>query len=267
MVFRKNNIHPIGLFAKTDKGKERLTNEDSIATLIVGSQSFIDEINCGILVIADGMGGCEKGEIASATASKIFIKEVFNSMIQTSKEIEKIKFRDILTKSIIVANNEVLKLSEIEANSVGTTIVGAIIIDNHIYIANVGDSRAYLVTPKKSIIQLTVDHSAVQEMLEANIITKEQARNHPRRNVLTKALGLTREISPDIFEADLNDNILLLCSDGLYNLIGEKEILKTMSKNIYNSAEALISLANKQGGSDNISVALAKYHNWRNCPE
>ena len=259
MVLKKKNIHPLTLFAKTDKGIERSTNEDSIATIVIESHSFSNELSCGILVVADGMGGHEKGEIASDIASKKFIKEVVQSIIQTSASIEKIKFRDILTKSIEAANDEVLKLSESVLNSVGTTIVGAIIVDNHIFIANVGDSRAYLVTPKKSITQLTKDHSAVQEMLEANIITKEQAINHPRRNILTKALGLAKEITPDIFEADIKGKTLLLCSDGLYSMIDEKEIIKAISKNIYDSAEALISLANKRGGSDNISVALAKY--------
>lgn len=259
MALKKKDIHPLTLFAKTDKGKERLSNEDSIGTIAIRTHSFINELNCGILVVADGMGGHKKGEIASDIASKKFIKEVVQSILHASESNENISFRDILIKSIKTANSEVLKLSERESNPVGTTIVGAIVFDNHIFIANVGDSRAYLITPKKSIVQLTKDHSAVQEMLEANTISKEQAKNHPRRNILTKALGLANEISPDIFESDLMGKTLLLCTDGLYNMIDEKEILKAINKNIFDSAEALISLANKHGGSDNISVALAKY--------
>lgn len=144
-----------------------------------------------------------------------------------------------------------------KGNSLGTTLVGAIIINNRVFITNVGDSRAYLITPHKAITQITKDHSAVQEMLDAKIITKEQAKNHPRRNIITKALGLEKEITPDIFEADIKDKTLLLCSDGLYSMVDEQEIVKTINGNIYESAETLISLANKHGGLDNISVALA----------
>lgn len=257
MFFTKKKIHHITLFAETDIGKERETNEDSVASLLINSQSSNKELNCGILVVADGMGGHEMGEVASDLASKKFIEATVQNILLASEKNKKINFSEILLKSVDVANKEVWNLSGGRGNSAGTTLVGAIIVNNHIFIVNVGDSRAYLVTPHKSITQITKDHSAVQEMLEANIITKEQAKNHPRRNIITKALGLTKEVTPDIFEVDMKDKTLLLCSDGLYSMVDEQEIAKTINGNIYDSAEDLISLANRHGGLDNISVALA----------
>ena len=127
------------------------------------------------------------------------------------------------------------------------------------YIVNVGDSRAYLIKPNESIKQLTKDHSAVQEMLDAKIITEEQAKNHPRRNVITRALGLSETIEVDIFEQDLTDETLVLCSDGLYDMLDENEIKTTVNGSIYKSTDDLISLANKHGGTDNISIAMARY--------
>ena len=259
MFNNKKKIHSITLVAKTNIGKERDTNEDSVASLIINSQSFKTELNCGILVVADGMGGREMGEVASDIAVKKFIEEVVHNIFHSSENKDKLNFRGILTKAIEASNKEVRMISENKQNPVGTTLVGAIIVDKHVFIANVGDSRAYLLKPNKSILQITKDHSVVQEMIDGKMITKEQAQNHPRRNVVTKALGLAESVEPDIFEVDMKDDTLILCSDGLYGMVDDLEISKTMNGNIYKSAEALISLANKQGGLDNISVALANY--------
>ena len=258
MFFFKKKIHPITLVAKTDIGKERNTNEDSVDTFVINSQSPDTGLDYSILVVADGMGGHEKGEVASEVATTKFIETVRKNILHLSQETKNINFEEILTKAIEVANNEVWKISEQSPNHIGTTLVGAIIVDNHIFIANVGDSRAYLVNPKQSIHQITKDHSAVQEMFDAKIITKEQMRNHPRRNMITKALGLNKDVTPDIFHEDLKkDNVLLLCSDGLYTMIDDLEIANAINGNINKSAEKLIALANKNGGLDNISVALA----------
>lgn len=258
MFLTKKKIHPITLVAKTDIGKERNTNEDTVDSLVINSQSPKTELNYNILVVADGMGGHEKGEVASEIASKKFIETIKENILHSSQETKNINFEEILTKAVEVANSEVWKISEQNPGHIGTTLVGAIIVDNHIFIANVGDSRAYLVSPKKSIHQITKDHSAVQEMFDAKIITKEQMQNHPRRNIITKAIGLEKNVIPDIFHEDLKkDNVLLLCSDGLYTMIDDLEIANTINGNINKSAEKLIALANKHGGLDNISVALA----------
>lgn len=250
--------HQLEIISLTDIGKRRESNEDSVASLVINFQNFNKELSCGILVVADGMGGLEMGEIASNLASKKFIEESVHNILYSSENNEKINFAEILLKSVESANKEVWKLSEGKIKPIGTTLVGAILIENHIYIVNVGDSRAYLVKPHKTITQLTEDHTVVQEMLEAKIITKEKAKDHPRRNILTKALGLAKEVTPDIIEVEMKDLTLLLCSDGLYSMVNEDEIVMTINGNIYNSAERLISLANRYGGLDNISIALAQ---------
>ncbi|MDO9392137.1 MAG: protein phosphatase 2C domain-containing protein [bacterium] len=252
-------MQTIILYTKTDIGKERTTNEDSVASSFINSQSFRNGISYGVLAVADGMGGHEMGEVASEIAAKKFIIDVAeNILINTADNID-IKFEEILSKAVETANKEVWLISKNQSNRIGTTLVGAIIANNFAYVVNIGDSRAYLKN-KKSIIQITKDHSVVQEMLDGNMITKEQALNHPRENLLTKALGLTEEVKPDFFKQDLKDATLLLCTDGLYRMLNDKEISKTMNGNIYKSANALISLANKHGGIDNVSVAIAKYH-------
>lgn len=250
---------PITLYTKTDIGKERTTNEDSVASLIMNSQSFKKELNYGILVVADGMGGHEMGEVASEVAAKKFIEEVTENIFHFKADNGNIKFGEVLKKAVNAANREVWSISENQSSRIGTTLVGAIIVNNHVYVVNVGDSRAYLIKPSKSILQITKDHSAVQEMLDGKMITKEQAKNHPRRNILTKALGMSENVTADIYEQDMKDDTLMLCSDGLYAMLDDEEITNTMNGNIYKSADALITLANKHGGVDNISIAIARY--------
>ena len=253
-------MQPLILYAKTDIGKQRLINEDSVAFELLGTQNVKTESNYGILVVADGMGGHDKGEIASDVATKQFIKKVREAMQKKSDKSD-IEYKKILKSAVNAANKEVWKISKQEPNRIGTTLVAAIIVKDNVYIANVGDSRAYLVKPNKYIRQITKDHSAVQEMLDANIITKEQAKNHPRKNVITKAIGISEQIIPDIYEQKISNETLVLCTDGLYGMIEEDDIIKTVNNNIFKSIDALISLANKQGGQDNISIAIAKYGN------
>ena len=258
MLDTSNKIHSLSIFAETDIGKERKTNEDSVASLVLNAKSFNKNFDCGIIVVADGMGGHDFGEVASDLASKKFIEDTIQKILICSEKNETIDFSKILLQAVEAANDEVWKISKDKENHIGTTLVGAIIVGNKVYIVNAGDSRAYIVTPQESIVQITKDHSVVQEMIDANVITKEQAKIHPRRNIITKALGLSEQIVPDIFETEINNQTLLLCSDGLYGMVGEEEIIKTVNGSISNSVEDLIMLANKNGGHDNISVALAR---------
>ena len=144
---------PITLYTKTDIGKERTSNEDSVASLILNSQSFRKEFSYGILVVADGMGGHKMGEVASEIAAKTFIEAVAENIFQfTTSSNGIIKFTDVLKKAVESANKKVWAISENQSNRIGTTLVGAIIFDNHIYVANVGDSRAYLIKDRKSVV-------------------------------------------------------------------------------------------------------------------
>lgn len=250
---------PITLYTKTDIGKERNTNEDSVASIVINSLSYNNDFSCGILVVADGMGGHEMGDVASNIASKVFIEVVIEGIFKASQLTSGFKYEEILKKAVEIANREVWKISKQRPRPIGTTLVGAIVLKNQIFIVNVGDSRGYLIQPTKSILQITKDHTAVQEMLDGGIITKEQSRNHPRKNVITRALGLTDNIKADFYNLEMNESILLLCSDGLHSMLDDSIIFKTMRKDIYKSADALISLANKKGGFDNISLAFAKF--------
>lgn len=252
-------MQPILLYARTDVGKIRRNNEDSVASLVINYQSFGMELSYAVIAVADGMGGHEMGEVASKIASEKFIETVTGNIYSSWHNSEKIKFREILINAVEAANNEVWKISVNHKHRIGTTLVGAILSGNYISIANVGDSRAYLVDPAKTITQITKDHTAVQEMVDAGIITREEALNHPRKSILTRSLGTTPVIKPDIFELNMKENILLLCSDGLYGMIDDIDICNTVERDIFKSADTFISLANIKGGIDNISVALAAY--------
>jgi len=252
-------MRPITLYTTTDIGKVRNTNEDSVASLLINNHSFNSDASFAILVVADGMGGHELGEVASDIASKKFIEVVTDSIFSSLKNRANVEIEEIIKKAVFLANKEVWDLSKKNSDSIGTTLVGAVLSNNNVFIANVGDSRAYLINPHKSLIQITKDHSVVQDMLDANIITKEHAKNHPRKNLLTRALGLSEDIQPDIFKKEIENEIILLCSDGLYGMLDDSEILNTFNGNVFKSATNLISTANNNGGIDNISVALACY--------
>jgi protein phosphatase len=251
-------MHPLILYTKTDIGKQRATNEDSVASLLLNTQNFKKKSSCGVLVVADGMGGHDKGEIASDVATKQFVKTVTEVIFKISDK-SSTEYRKILENAVNAANKEVWKISKQEPNRIGTTLLAAIIVNDIAYIANIGDSRAYLVRPHKHIQQITKDHSVVQEMLDAKMITRERVKNHPRRNVITRAIGLSEHVVPDIYEQKISNETLILCTDGLYGMIEEDDMVKIVNNNVFKSVDTLISLANKQGGQDNISVAIAKY--------
>ena len=259
IIISFKDMRSILLFSKTDVGKVRRNNEDSVASVVMDYQSFGLELNYAVLVVADGMGGHDMGEVASATASEKFIETITANIFESWHNSEKIKLRQILINAVEAANNEVWKISMHKPNRIGTTLVGAIISGNHISIANIGDSRAYLIHPGKSIRQITKDHTAVQEMVDAGMISREEAVNHPQKSILTRSLGTTPFVKADIFETNINDNILLLCSDGLYGMVNDSEICEKVESDIYESVGTLITLANNNGGSDNISVAMAMY--------
>jgi len=268
-------LQSLTIVADSDRGQKRESNEDYTASdfVEIKSDDPNSKLDCGIIVLADGMGGFEMGEVASQTAAKIFIEEI-KLKINFSTNPDELNFDTILINAVEAANREVYKMTLEKMQPMGTTLVGAVIINGKAYIVNVGDSRAYLIKPPSSIRQITKDQSAVQDMFEAKIITREQMKNHPRRNYVTKSLGLKEDVSPDIFHQDLkNDNILMLCSDGLFNMVDDDEIIKIVNRDLAEDlvpeasfatqmqkiATDLIALANKNGGVDNISVAFTAY--------
>lgn len=237
------------VFAKSDIGKAREINQDYYYI----SQ---DTDEPKMFILADGMGGYKGGEIASKLSTdsvRKYIQNNFNSITKEKEEILK------LIKSAVEYANMVVyeKSKEIpELEGMGTTIEVCLIYNNKAYIGHVGDSRIYRIR-KDVIRKLTKDHSYVQKLVEDKKITREEAKIHPKKNMLTKALGCTPYVEPDIRARNFEKgDIFIICSDGLTNMVDEKRIYELVKENINIAADKLIEEANNAGGYDNITVII-----------
>lgn len=249
---------------KSDVGKKRPIDEDSIITLNLNTVSNSKETEIGIFIVSDGMGGHNAGEIASSTGSKVVAKDIFNCIIHdlnnNRNPDDPSFYKMLLEKSIIRANSIIFgdSIKNKEHEGMGTTIVVALIIGKKFYLGNVGDSRAYFIN-ENEIRQLTKDHSLVQELLDKRTITAEQAINHPQKNIVTRIVGYYSNIKVDTFNYNIfgNDKILLCC-DGLTDLVSDNEIKEIVinTDDLQESCEKLVKSANDHGGNDNISVIL-----------
>lgn len=237
------------IVAKTDKGIVRENNQDAYA-----AGEFSDEVAWS--VVCDGMGGAAGGNIASALAVKVISDKINASYRDNMRDMS---IKNMLDSALTAANIEVYDFAEArpELLGMGTTAVCAVVRDNQAYIAHAGDSRAYVISDNK-IKQITTDHSMVQDLLSRGKITSEEAENHPNKNIITRAVGVDKSIEIDFEQVDLNDDdILLLCTDGLSNYVSNDEIIKIMSDGKkYAFADRLINKANKNGGGDNITVVI-----------
>ncbi len=237
------------IVAKTDKGIVRENNQDAYA---VGE--FSDEVVWS--VVCDGMGGAAGGNIASALAVKVISDKINASYRDKMRDLS---IKNMLDSALTAANIEVYDFAEArsELQGMGTTAVCAIVRNNQAYIAHAGDSRAYVIS-NGEIRQITTDHSMVQDLLSRGKITSEQAQHHPNKNIITRAVGVDKCIEIDFEQVDLNDDdILLLCTDGLSNYVTNDEIIEIMSDGKqYAFADRLVTKANKNGGGDNITVVI-----------
>ena len=237
------------VFAQTDIGKERKENEDY---LYISNEE--DDIK--LYIIADGMGGCNAGEVASKLATEAFKEYVYNNFEQNKYLRENII--DMMYKAIEYANKVVYKKanSKQDFEGMGTTLDACLIYNSKLYIAHVGDSRVYRIR-NDSMRKITKDHSYVQTLIEDGTITKEEAFYHPKKNMLTKAIGCYEIVEPEIYvKTFLKDDVLLMTTDGLTNMIKESEIFKIVNKNLENAAKNLVNKANEHGGLDNITVVI-----------
>lgn len=242
--------------SQTDKGKVRAKNEDFIA--------YFDTFNGHVFVLCDGMGGHNAGDVASELAVES-VRDYFNDDYYSNPF-------EAIEGAIIYANEMVYKhsIANNHQNGMGTTIVLILIRDDRVYYGHAGDSRLYLY--KNNVLdQMTLDHSHVQHLLSQGRISKKEAQKHPRRNQITKALGLSKHFEPEISPKAIipeDDDILLLCTDGLTSLVSDKEMQSVLESHhdLNGKATKLISKANKKGGDDNISVQIIKFHNI-NIPE
>ena len=237
------------IFAKSDVGKAREMNQDYF---FVSKPE--DEIK--LFVLADGMGGYNGGEVASSLATQTargYILNNFNKIEHSKESILK-----LIQNAVEYANMVVYEKSkqEKELEGMGTTIDVCLIYNNKVYIGHVGDSRVYRLR-KEFFRKLTKDHSYVEQLLEDGTISKEEAYNHPKKNMLTKALGCTAFVEPDcLVKGFLKGDILLMSSDGLTNMIKDEEIYNIIKNSPENAAEELIEKANLNGGYDNITVII-----------
>lgn len=246
----------------SDKGMVRSNNQDTVVSFFFKSDSVDDHPDFGVFVVADGMGGHHDGEKASAITGRIVVSELLNSIYlplihgDDLNSVDRPTIAEALTEAVQRANTVVRK----EVPEGGTTITALVIMSNFGHIAHVGDSRAYLIT-QKGIEQVTRDHSLVERLKELGQLTSEEAATHDQRNVLYRAIGQSEELEVDTRTLRLPTNAhLLICSDGLWGLIEETEILE-IARNTQDPQEAcekLVALANTKGGTDNISAMLLK---------
>ena len=241
----------IKAYAKSDKGNVRETNEDYFYI-----SNSLDQIQ--LFLLADGMGGYNGGEIASQLA----IQTAKNYIENNFKDIEKDRdsIIQLLGSSMEYANMVVYEKAKEnpELQGMGTTLEICLIYNNKAYIGHVGDSRIYRVR-KQFIRKLTQDHSNVQKLVKEGTITKEQAEHHPQKNMLMKALGCNAFVEPDVMvKGFLKDDILIMCSDGLSNMVDQQTIYEMASKNIEQATKDLVQLAKDRGGYDNITVVIIK---------
>ena len=230
---------------ETDVGNKRSFNEDSVG--------YYEEDDFGIFIIADGMGGHNAGEVASKIARDTVIKYVINHRNDASQE-------EILNEAILSANREIYRESLLneDCKGMGTTLVGAFLRGNNLTMVNVGDSRGYVLRNGK-LIKVTRDHSLVQELLDNGTITNEEAKNHPNKNVITRALGTNPAVKADYYNLDIREiSKVILCSDGLTNEVSEEEIREVLQGDSENQCLKLINMSKTNGGRDNISVIIFK---------
>tara|TARA_B100000809_G_C15064468_1_gene503652 strand:+ start:477 stop:1325 length:849 start_codon:yes stop_codon:yes gene_type:complete len=238
----------------TDVGQVRTVDEDSIlaADLSFGVNSESSKFL--LLAVADGMGGHAKGEEASKIALNAIARAVIPDLLNNTP------FTKILEKGIQNANQDILDYTaeNPEASGMGTTSVCAVVKDNQIHLANVGDSRAYRVSDDE-ICRVTKDHSYVQALIDEGDITEEQAREHPRKNEITRAVGIMPSIEVDTMKLTLDsDESLLLCCDGVIAHLSDDDIHKIIrdSPDPQTACKEIVDMANERGGSDNISLII-----------
>ena len=234
-------------FYLTDVGKVRDHNEDSVIILKNHNNEYL-------LAVADGMGGHRAGEVASSIAITYLSKQFNETFYGLTKE----QAIDWINECVTSINMEIFKHEKSHSDSVGmgTTLVLALYTKDYLLFGNIGDSSGFVLKDKE-LHKVTVDHSLVNLLVEAGEITEEEAKNHPRKNVLMKALGASDEIEADIFDCERNVEGIILASDGLTNLLDTSKIEDVLNENI-EIEEKIVSLirkANNEGGTDNISVA------------
>lgn len=233
-------------FSVTDIGRKRKLNQD----FVYSSDEAVGNLK-NVYIVADGMGGHQAGDYASKCTVETMVRKIKGCFEQSPIRI--------LSRAIRIANDQVRRKAREDESlyGMGTTVVAATVLGKYLQVANVGDSRLYIIN--EEVRQITRDHSLVEEMVRMGGLDREAARNHPDKNIITRAIGARDTIEIDFFHEELKSgDLILMCSDGLTNMLEDEEIgriLKTPGT-IEERAERLIDAANQNGGRDNIAVIL-----------
>lgn len=233
-------------FSATDVGKKRQINQD----YVFSSENPVGKLP-NLFIVADGMGGHAAGDFASSFTARFIVDEIQRSDLDNPIK----NIRSAIEKANVALMEEASKKPEYEG--MGTTIVVAAIVDDYLYVANVGDSRLYLIND--DIVQITRDHSLVEEMVMAGKIDKEEARVHPDKNIITRAIGASADLKVDFFDMKLREgDRILMCTDGLSNMVEDRDIRTIVERenDVVGITQALIKQANENGGKDNIGVII-----------
>lgn len=240
--------------SKTDVGKKRSNNEDSIF-------SNIYDKDVSLFIVADGLGGYASGEVASS----MLVEKISNYIednLELIKNYSEQKIKNVIHVALMLANNEIYRLEKTDEKykGMGTTIVLLLKVKSKLYYLSIGDSRMYYIPKNKSkITQVTVDDTYVNELIKTNVIKKEDASNHPQKHVLTKAVGIMRNIEVTVNELDKKSGFVILCSDGITNMLNENDLLDVIKNTEFkNLAERYVDIANENGGVDNISIIVVE---------
>jgi protein phosphatase len=237
-------------FSRTDIGRKRKLNQDYIYT----SEEPVGNLS-NIFIVADGMGGHAAGDYASKEAVSTMIEQLGTSLEKNPLVM--------MQKAIESANAKIHRKAneDPKLEGMGTTVVAATFVGNYLEVVNVGDSRLYVIG-EHSIRQITNDHSLVAEMVRRGGLKPEEARNHPDKNIITRAVGVKPEVSADTFTVELHDgDTVLMCTDGLSNMLEDETIRRIVysSRDVAEATIRLVDEANEAGGKDNISVVLIRY--------
>lgn len=241
----------------TDPGRVRAENEDSVAV----------EPNFGLAVLADGMGGHLAGEVASGMAVDIIRHHFIDFLSRTNASAPEVSACDAVGEAIRRANSAIYDAAHVrpDCSGMGSTVVVAVFDGDRICIGHVGDSRLYRLR-NQTLVLLTEDHSVVQELVNRGLFSAAEARQMVGKNLVTRALGVDANVTPDIAEQALHEaDIYLLCSDGLNDVLTDREIedvLVACGDDLNDAAHRMVDLANERGGPDNVSVILARSGNF-----
>ena len=234
------------VFSATDIGQKRTMNQD----FVFASASPVGNLP-NLFVVADGMGGHNAGDFASRYGVSVLVESV-----KRDTNFNPVR---IIRHGIEAANSQIFEQAkrDISMEGMGTTMVVATVVGNYAYVANVGDSRLYLIN--QGIVQLTKDHSLVEEMVRLGGIKPEEAKHHPDKNIITRAIGAKDSVEVDFYEHRLKKgDIILMCTDGLSNMVEDEELFHIVQggRDIVESAQSLVETAKENGGTDNIGIVL-----------